>query len=175
MTSGHEQVTGWFTGAIPDEWFAGAPEVQVDGEEILVLGELAAPDVGPDAGDETKEAAEAGRIKRFREETRDHRIRIAEDAEMRFRRKVSWGVRCGESEQLFTIAAVPVMTRLRMPERRVLDTLIAAGIARSRSEALAWCVRLVAKNESEWMSELREAFAHVENVRSKGPKSTRES
>jgi hypothetical protein len=175
MTTGHEQVTGWFTGAIPDEWFAGSPDVQVDGEEILVVGALATPDVGADAGDEAREAAEAGRIKRFREETRDHRIRIAEDAEMRFRRKVSWGVRCGESEQLFTIAAVPVMTRLRMPERRVLDTLIAAGIARSRSEALAWCVRLVAKNESEWMSELRDAFAHVENVRSKGPKSTRDS
>src|SRR5436305_1753311 len=104
--SGHEAVTGWFTGAIPDEWFAGAPEVQVDGEEILVVGELTAPDVGADAGDNTRddagdntrEAAEAGRIKRFREDTRDHRIRIAEDAEERFRRKVSWGVRCGESE-----------------------------------------------------------------------------
>ena len=35
------------------------------------------------------------------------------------------------------------MTRLRMPERRVLDTLVDAGVARSRSHALAWCVRLV--------------------------------
>src|SRR5437762_9500251 len=96
MTTGHEQVTGWFTGAIPDGWFTGGPEVQVDGEEILVVGELAAPEVGADAGDETKEAAESGRIKRFREETRDHRIRIAEDAESRSRRKVSGGARCGD-------------------------------------------------------------------------------
>ena len=167
-----EAVSGWFTGAVPDGWFSGL-RVDVDGEEILVVGELAVPDVGEDAGDEGRRAAEAARIKRFREETREHRMRIAEDAEHRFRRKVSWGAACGETTHLFTVAAVPVMTRLRMPERGVLDTLIAAGIARSRSEALAWCVRLVARNEEEWMQELRDAFTHVENVRAKGPKSTR--
>ena len=169
-----ETVTGWFTGAVPDAWFSGAPEVTVDGEEILVVGELPSPEVADDAGDDGRRAAEAARIKRFREDTRDHRMRIAEDAEHRFRRKVSWGARCGETTHHFTVAAVPVMTRLRMQERSVLDTLIAANIARSRSEALAWCVRLVARNEEEWMQELRDAFSHVENVRAKGPKSTRD-
>jgi hypothetical protein len=61
------------------------------------------------------------------------------------------------------------MTRLRMPERHVLDTLIDAGVARSRSEALAWCVRLVAKNEESWITALRDAFQQVEDVRSQGP------
>jgi hypothetical protein len=43
-------------------------------------------------------------------------------------------------------------------------------VARSRSEALAWCVRLVGRNEDVWISELRAAFEHVEQVRSRGPK-----
>src|SRR3954471_1806584 len=133
-TTQQQHVAGWFAGAIPDGWFTGPPEVKVDGEEVLVVGELPAPEVGDDAGEEGRSAAEAARIKRFREDSRDVRMRIAEDAEHRFRRKVSWGAQCGETTHLFTIATVPVMTRLRMPERNVLDTLIAAGVARSRSE-----------------------------------------
>ena len=61
------------------------------------------------------------------------------------------------------------MTRLRMAEREVLDTLIDAGIARSRSEALAWCVRLVGRNEEAWINQLREAMAEVAKVRAEGP------
>jgi hypothetical protein len=65
------------------------------------------------------------------------------------------------------------MTRLRMPERRVLDTLIDAGVARSRSEALAWCVRLVGENEGEWIGRLRDAFEAVQAVRREGPAARR--
>ena len=61
------------------------------------------------------------------------------------------------------------MTRLRMPERRVLDTLVDAGVARSRSHALAWCVRLVADKQDEWLKDLREALTNVEKVRGEGP------
>jgi hypothetical protein len=61
------------------------------------------------------------------------------------------------------------MTRLRQPERLVLDTLVDAGVARSRAEALAWCVKLVAQHESDWLGELREAMSHVADVRTKGP------
>ena len=61
------------------------------------------------------------------------------------------------------------MTRLRQPERMVLDTLVAANIARSRSDALGWCVRLVGRNADEWLGELREAMEHVDEVRAKGP------
>jgi hypothetical protein len=65
--------------------------------------------------------------------------------------------------------SLPVMTRLRMPERAVLDTLVAAGVARSRSDALAWCVRLVGMHQSDWIKGLREALVKVEEVRGKGP------
>ena len=165
------EIAGWFAGRIPDGWFTAAPEVHVDREEIVVLGTLDAPSTK--GGAEAKDAACLARATRFREETRDARVRVAEEAEHRFGRKVSWGVEVDGERYLFTHIAVPVMTRLRFGEREVLDTLIDGGVARSRSEALAWCVRLVGQNEEEWMSELRDAFATVEKVRSKGPSSTR--
>jgi hypothetical protein len=153
------EIAGWFTGRCPDGWFVEAPEVTVDREEILVVGRVAEPEAG----------AELGRAKRFREETRDTRMRIAEEAEARFGRKVSWGVHVGDERYLFTHLAVPVMTRLRQGERTVLDTLIDAGVARSRSDALAWCVRLVDEHQGEWIQELRDALVHVEEVRRRGP------
>jgi hypothetical protein len=70
---------------------------------------------------------------------------------------------------LFTHIAVPVMTRLRQSERRVLDTLVDAGVARSRSDALAWCVRLVDEHADEWLAKLREAMAQVDDLRAEGP------
>jgi len=62
-----------------------------------------------------------------------------------------------------------VMTRLRLPERQVLDTLVDAGVARSRADALAWCVRLVGQHEDDWLAELRTAMESVADVRAKGP------
>ena len=108
-------------------------------------------------------------MQRFREDTRDARVDIAREAEHRFGRKVSWGVACGDETAMFTTLSVPVMTRLRQPERRVLDTLVDAGVARSRSDALAWCVRLVGKNADEWLGELRDALQHVQRARAAGP------
>lgn len=169
------KLQGWFAGQIPDGWFTTAPEVTFDNDEILVVGTLKAPQVGADAGAEVAAEAASARIERFREDTREQRMRIAEDAQRRFRRRVSWGARCGEVTRHFTTASAPVMTRLRMPERAVLDTLIDAGVARSRSDALAWCVRLVGRNEAEWIDSLRVAFEHVENVRAQGPSSLRGS
>jgi hypothetical protein len=165
------KLEGWYAGQVPDGWFSGAPHVTFDNDEILVVGSLPSPELGGDATEETKATAEAARIERFREDTREHRMRIAEDAQSRFRRKVSWGAVCGDTTRHFTTASVPVMTRLRMTERAVLDTLIDAGVARSRSESLAWCVRLVGSNESEWIASLRSAFENVETVRAQGPKS----
>jgi hypothetical protein len=164
MTS---EIAGWFAGRIPDGWFPAAPEVHVDREEIVVLGSLPAP--ATKGGADAKGAAGLARATRFREETRDTRVRIAEEAEHRFGRKVSWGVEVGGERYLFTHAAVPVMTRLRFGERAVLDTLIDAGVARSRSEALAWCVRLVERHQGEWIGQLRDALAHVAEARSAGP------
>lgn len=164
-----EEVAGWFAGRVPGEWFSGPPALTVDRDELLVVGTLAEPTLGDDASDDARAAALAARIEGFREDTRRQRMRIADEAEVRWGRKVSWGARCGDAETLFTTQSVPVMTRLRMPERKVLDTLIDAGVARSRSEALAWCVRLVGRHQADWIEQLREAMTHVERVRAEGP------
>ena len=163
------ELQGWFAGRVPDGWFTEAPEVALDRDEILVVGTLAEPSVGSDADESTKEAACTGRIQGFREDTRSARMRIADDAERRFGRKVAWGAECGDVRVVFTNLSVPVMTRLRMAERRVLDTLVDAGVARSRSDALAWCVRLVREHEHEWIEQLRDALVKVQEVRAEGP------
>jgi hypothetical protein len=164
------QVAGWLQGRLPDAWFTGPVEVTVDREEILVVGTLAAPEgvEGEPDGAEATQAAR-GRISRFREETRDERIAIAREAEHRFGKKVAWAAECGPASQVFTHLAVPVMTRLRQPERVVLDTLVEAGVAKSRADALAWCVRLVGEHTEDWLAQLREAMTSVQKLRDEGP------
>jgi hypothetical protein len=163
-----EEVRGWFAGRLPDDWFQGPTDITLDTEEILLVGTLATDGL-PDDTPAAKAAAQAARVKRFREETRDQRIRIAQEAEHRYGRQISWGAECGEHRELFTTLALPVMTRLRMPDRHVLDTLVSGGVARSRSEALAWCVRLVGQHEGEWLQELQDALVKVKQVRADGP------
>jgi hypothetical protein len=167
-----ETLRGWFAGRLPDGWFTGPPEINVDREEVTVVGTLPDP---PGAGAEASEAATAaaadGRARRFREETREHRIEIAREAEHKFGRKVSWGVQVGGRRVMFTTFSLPVMTRLRQSERQVLDTLVDGGVARSRSDALAWCVRLVGANQDTWLADLKAALRKVEQVRAEGPDS----
>jgi hypothetical protein len=161
----------WFAGRLPTNWFADDPTVIVDREEITVVGRLSSPEDGekPESS-----ARAAGRASRFREQTRAERMRIADEAQDKYRRKVSWGVDVGEADAmeriLFTHIAVPVMTRLKQPERQVLDTLVDAGVARSRSDALAWSVRLVGEHAEEWLGKLRTAMAQVDDLRAQGPK-----
>ncbi len=164
-----EDIRGAVAARLPRDWFAGAPKVTADGEEILIVGTL--PDVELAAGtsEDGRTAAREARIKRFREETRDERIRLAREIERQFRRKVAWGATCGDETRIFTMLSVPVMTRLRINERAILDTLVAGGVARSRSEALAWCVRLVGMHQADWIKGLREALVKVDEIRSKGP------
>ncbi len=156
----------WFAGRLPDSWFTEGPEVIVDRDEITVVGTL--PE--PEGETEGAEARGAGRAARFREETRADRMRIADEAQARYGRTVSWGVRIGAERIMFTNVAAPVMTRLRQPERQVLDTLVDAGVARSRSDALVWCVRLVGEHADEWLTKLREAMSQVDDLRAEGPK-----
>jgi hypothetical protein len=163
-----EELRGWFSGRLPADWFTAAPDIQVDREEVTIMGVLPAPDT-TGASDAERSAAAEGRIRRFREETRGRRVEIAREAEHKFRRKVSWGVTCADMTEMFTTLSVPVMTRLRQPERRVLDTLVDSGVARSRSDALAWCVRLTGANADSWLSRLRAALRQVEEVRDQGP------
>jgi hypothetical protein len=171
LTAPEQEVVGWFAGRLPEDWYTGPPEVGADREEILVVGRLAEPSYPRGAPAAARGAAREARIERFREETRERRIGIALEAEHLFRRKVSWGAECGDVRVLFTTVSVPVMTRLRMAERAVLDVLEDAGVARSRSEALAWCVRMVGANLEDWLRDLRKAFEHVERIRARGPES----
>ena len=153
----------WFAGRIPDGWFGGDPTVVVDREEITVIGRLT------DTGEQESEAHASGRAARFREQTRPQRMQIADEAEARYGRKVSWGAQLGDTRALFTHISVPVMTRLRQPERQVLDTLVDAGVARSRSEALSWAVKLVGEHAESWLADLRGAMQEVDKLRSTGP------
>jgi hypothetical protein len=94
---------------------------------------------------------------------------IDREAQHRYGRSIAWGAEVGDTTSLFTNLSVPVMTRLRQPERLVLDTLVDSGVARSRSDALAWCVKLVADHTDEWLRDLRDAMQAVESVRQQGP------
>ncbi len=160
----------WFAGRLPEDWFDGDPTVIVDREEITVIGKLAEPE---GSGEEASRARAEGRVSRFREDTRSERMRIADEAQDRYGRKVSWGVEVGSGAGaeriLFTHIAVPVMTRLKHPERQVLDTLVDAGVARSRADALAWSVKLVGEHTEEWLAKLRSAMSAVDDLRAEGP------
>lgn len=153
----------WFRGRLPEGWFSEI-DVRVDREEITVTGTLLDESAAEESGAEAE-----GRIGRFRAESKSERIQIALEAQTRYQRTVSWGVRLGRTEALFTHVAAPVMTRLRQPERQVLDTLVDAGVARSRSDALAWSVRLVGEHADEWLGQLRVAMAEVDKLRGEGP------
>jgi hypothetical protein len=164
-----EKLRGWLTGRLPGDWFEAEAEITRDREETLVVGRIGPPQLPAETSAEERGAAEAGRITEFRERTRDQRMQIARELEHASGRKVAWGAVCGDTRVLFTTLSVPVMTRLRQPERLVLDTLVDSGVARSRSEALAWCVRLVGQHAEDWLAQLRTAMEGVEKVRTQGP------
>jgi hypothetical protein len=164
-----DDVAAWLGGRLPDDWYVGAPQVSVDRDEIVVVGELTPPTVEGASDEAARQAAVSGRITRFREETRGQRMGIADEAEQRYGRKVAWGAKIGDTSVVFTSLAVPVMTRLRFEERQVLDTLVDAGVARSRSEALAWAVKLVGQHQGDWIQQLRDALVNVQAAREAGP------
>jgi hypothetical protein len=164
-----QAIAAWFTGRLPAAWTAQQPHITIDREEITVRITLDPIDLGDDATEDARKEAAVGRISAWREETRDDRITVAREAESRFDRKVSWGATIGDRSALFTHLAAPVMTRLRQPQRQVLDTLVESGVARSRADALSWCVRLVGQHSDEWLNELRGAMENVKAVREQGP------
>ncbi|GAB2523058.1 hypothetical protein [Nocardia heshunensis] len=166
----------WFAGRLPADWFTGPATLEIDRDEIVVVGELplptaepadAAPQDAPPAG--VPQATREGVIARFRETTRPARMQIAQEAQARYGRNVAWGITVDGERIMFTHLAIPVMTRLRQPERKVLDTLVDAGVARSRSDALAWTVKLAGKHAEAWLEELRSAMSKVDDLRSEGP------
>ncbi len=169
MTSTNSTINSWLRGRLPDAWTSEPAHIAIDRDEITIMLTVTAPELDDDASDADRAEALAGRATGFREETREARMQIAREAEHRYERKVAWGVVVGDRSELFTHLAVPVMTRLRQPERMVLDTLVAANVARSRADALAWCVRLVGEHTGDWLTELRDAMQTVDRLRAEGP------
>jgi hypothetical protein len=169
ITSAQEGRLGWFTGRLPSGVYTELVDVTEDREEITVVGRIDEPELPGGASPAEREAANEGRIAEFRERTRQQRMGVADEAEHRFQKKVSWGVQCGDKRTIFTNLSAPVMTRLRQPDRLVLDTLVAAGVARSRSDALVWCIRLVQRNAETWLADLDASLAEVKRVRAQGP------
>ena len=161
-----DDIKGWLTGRIPADWGVTVEDLAMDEHEVLVTVRL--KDVEGVEGD--LDAARLGRIQQFRGDSRDPRIAIAREAQRKFGRVFSWAAQCGDVKQLFTHLALPVMTRLRLAEREILDALVDAGIARSRAHALAWCVALVRQHQSEWFEQLKEAMEGVAKVRAQGPR-----
>ena len=173
MTDNNSTINAWLHGRLPESWSAiTPPSITIDRDEITVIVDVDAPVLDDTATDADRGEAVAGRISGYREETRGQRMQIARETEHRYDRKVAWGVSVGDHTALFTHLASPVMTRLRQPERMVLDTLVAANVARSRADALAWCVRLVGRHSEEWLTELREAMEAVDRLRASGPVTT---
>lgn len=167
-SSAATSVTDWFASHLPTGLYAETPQITVDREEILVVGALPAPEEQDAHGPEEA-------VARHRRDTREQRVLVARDAEALFNRTVSWGVTWQDTTYLYTHLAAPVMTRLRQPERQLLDLLVEAGVARSRSEALSWCVALVGEREDEWLTELEGALATVREARALGPAARREA
>ena len=173
MTADNTTIQKWFDSHIDADWSAEGVRISTDDDEILAVVKLGTDDADlPEASDD-KEIAIKRIARRFSKSTRQSRMAVADSAQELFERKVSWGVQAGEDTYLFTHVTAPAMTRLRMGERRVLDTLVNSGVATSRSEALAWCVKFVKDNETEWLENLRDAYKSVEQVRNEGPTLTK--
>ncbi|MCZ6738149.1 MAG: hypothetical protein O7C01_00040 [Actinobacteria bacterium] len=144
-----QEISEWLTGRLPSDWFEGPPEVDVDSDEILVTGRLG--ETPPeDASEQEVDAARQTTIEAFRDNSRERRVEIAQEAERQFDRKLSWAARCGSVEVLFSHVTAPVTTRLGMKERRILDTVVDAGLASSHSSAMIWCIGMVGEHENDW-------------------------
>ena len=148
-----QRISDWFIERLPAEWLASPPEIEVDSDEILIVLPLSPR---ADTGD-------------FRDRTRSARIKLAQQAEETFGRTVSWGTVRDGSRRLYTTLRSVVAAPVAMPDRKVLDTLVSAGVASDRSDALAWCIRLVGQHEADWLRDLRDATADSGDARVERP------
>jgi hypothetical protein len=161
-----DELVAWLTERLPANLRGAPPRVLLYDDEVIVLlsPELVAQ---VEAEEDARRASERALIERLREETRPLRMQLAELLQPSLGRTVSWGMRVGGSEALFTTRTLPVMTRLDRRERDVLDTLVAAGVADTRSAALAYCVRVFASEHDSWLHEVRGVLEQVQHVRAK--------
>src|SRR6202012_175049 len=89
--SGPEQerlIGAWFSGRVPESWFAESPTIAIDSDEIQVIGALPPPPLPEGGGEEGVRVAEQPGLGGSREESRHARMRIADEAQPAFRRTV---------------------------------------------------------------------------------------
>jgi hypothetical protein len=154
----NEELQSWLAQHLPVALAAGPPQVRRYDDELVIILQIVPPaDLG-----ETHAL-----IARMREESRSLRMQLAGELERSQKLPIAWGMRAGNTEMIFTSRTVPVMTRLARAERDVLDTLVSAGVAETRSSALAYTVRAFAAEHGEWLADVRQAIAEVERVRSR--------
>jgi len=161
------ELQAWLQEHVPAEMLSGPPEIAVYDDEAVIIVPLELSGFDDALEGEERRAAERRLIAQRREESRPWRIKLARVLQPMLGRAIAWGMRAGESEALFSTRSVPVMTRLGRAERDVLDTLVAAGVADTRSAALAYAVRAFAAEHADWLDEVREAIAQVEQVRAR--------
>jgi hypothetical protein len=161
------ELSSWVRGRLPANLLAGPPEVTIYDDEAVVLLPIGDDEIDAALFDEERRQAELQLIARRREETRSLRMKVAREQQKLLDRPVAWGMRAGSSTMLFTTRSAPVMTRLGRAERDVLDTLVAAGVADTRSAALAYAVRAFAAEHGDWLADVRQAIAQVEQVRAR--------
>ncbi|GAB4210644.1 MAG: hypothetical protein OHK0022_44070 [Roseiflexaceae bacterium] len=161
-----QELQRWLEERLPEELRAAPPEITLYDDELVVV--LSGAGVVPAAlPEDERRTAEERRIGELREESRPLRMRLARDLQAATGRPVAWGMRVGTSEELFTSRTVPVMTRLGRAERELLDTLVAAGVAETRSAALGYVVRAFAAEHGEWLAEMRAAITQMHAVRAR--------
>lgn len=148
----------WLQSRLPPEVLAAPPELSFYEDELVIVLCAAASAGAP---------AEHELIDRLRKQTRPLRVRLAREIQAATGLPVAWGLRVGATEELFTSRSAPVMTRLGRAERELLDTLVAAGVAETRSAALGYVVRAFAREHADWLAEMRTALDQVRLVRAR--------
>lgn len=164
MPTNQRELKEWLLHQLPPAITSCETEVTSDEDEMLVILHLDTSALGETKENERKRVEQAC-IVHYRAETKALRIQLAREIHEQYGYTVTWGMRAGKTIQFFTNNQKPVMTRLSYYERRVLDTLIAANVANTRSAALAYIVRTFAAEHQDWLDDVQEALVHVEQLR----------
>ena len=167
-----ERVAGWFAGRLPQEWQATPAQITIDREEITVR--LSIPDVEWARTQTAARSRGAGRpgqgVPRGDPRQADgdrprgraplRRQGVVGTAGRRGRRRAQRALdprrRAGDDPAAPAAADGPGHPRRRR-------------VARSRADALAWCVQLVGQHEDDWLTELRDAWRRSPTYAARAP------
>ena len=158
-----QELRKWLLSQLPASVVGSDPEITIDADELLIILTLNTETLVGEG--EALKNAEHALLERQRSETRALRIQLGRQLERTCGYAVSWGMRAGGTVQLFTPNTTAVMTRLTREERQVLDTLIAANVANTRSAALGYIVRTFAVEHQDWLHKAQQAAKNMASLR----------